>query len=1031
MGTQFDLRPNPHVAAYVRSVLRYRGASAVAVAALLSMPVLADTAPSNGASSSQPDEVLNEVVVTGQRAALESAQHLKEVSPEIVDSIVAQDIGKLPDRSVMEVLQRVPGITIDHTYRDIAGNVDPEHFQVEGAGLTIRGLSYVRSEINGRDSFTANGGRSLSFDDVPPELLAAVDVFKNPSAEQIEGGVGGLVNLRTAKPLDFADPRVSGTVGGAWGDLSRGNVKPSASVLLSDRWHTGIGEIGVLADFAYSEVLQRTDGMEGQPLFPRIASLEPTNTWIPAGQTVWVPGGGVSFRSLKFKRTREGVYTALQWRPTDGVETSLSYFSSVYKFHWDESGFFSGSNPYNVVPAPGTSFAFNPNGTLTQGTIGDTADNGLPFGDDTRSADRRSVTTDLSWDLVWHATDRLRLRTDLQLVRSNTHADDYTVGAGVNVPWESFSVNGDVPSLSLPQSYMANPANYYWGFTQDGQAMSHGKEWAWRGDADYDLGGGFFKTIGAGVRVADRNAETDLTEPGSGYQWAAVSQTWMLGWNLPTLAYMNQFPAPNTTIAFSNFLNGRVPVPPAVVFPGVSLTTGWPGSFALLQGFRTNLCQQLNPTCNYAWTPASFGQAPGAPPAGGLNKQDERTTAAYLTVGFGADIGGVPYDGNVGVRVVRTADTASGFTTMSGYSLPTQPPAGHSLGEYVPFPGFVQPVSAKNDYTDVLPSFNVRFHWRDHLQSRLAISEGMARPDFSKLQAFTTLTSGITNGVQTFTGTANGNPELKPTKAFQIDGTLEWYFAPSGSVTADVFYKHLTDVVINRVLDVPVTDAFGGSHPFTTTGPINGASGKIKGLELAYQQYYDFLPAFLRGFGTQLNFTYLDNHQTLDQPVNSPYCTSTSSAADNPNLNFNGCDTDGRTFGDLPLVNLSKYAYNAALLYDRGPLSARLAYSWRSKYLLGVNVYPVNGTNGVNTDPNSPNYGQHNVAWGLPLYADAYGELDASVFYKITANVTVGFEALNVTDSIYRELQTQHIATSTFAWYGSGRTYSVQLRATF
>src|SRR6185312_13468982 len=106
----------------------------------------------------------------------------------------------------------------------------------------------------------------------------------------------------------------------------------------------------------------RTDGMEGQPLFPRVASLEPNNTWIPAGQTVWVPGGGVSFRSLKFKRTREGVYTALQWRPTDAVETSLSYFSSQYKFHWDESGFFSGSNPYNVVPASGSNFTFNPNG---------------------------------------------------------------------------------------------------------------------------------------------------------------------------------------------------------------------------------------------------------------------------------------------------------------------------------------------------------------------------------------------------------------------------------------------------------------------------------------------------------------------------------------------------------------------------------------------------------------------------------------------------------------------------------------------
>ena len=988
-------------------------------------------ADNKSSSSSQPADVLNEVVVSGQRIALDNAQHIKENAIEIVDSIVAEDIGKLPDRSVTEVLQRVPGITVDHTYRDIGGRTDPEHFQVEGAGLSVRGLSYVRSEINGRDSFTANGGRALSFDDVPPELLAAVDVFKNPSAEQIEGGLGGVVNLRTAKPLDFSGARISGSVGGAWGDLSRGNVKPAASLLLSDRWHTGIGDIGVLADIAYSEVLQRTDGVESKAYFPRVSSLEPNNTWIPAGQTVWVPGGGASFRSLRYKRTREGLYTALQWRPTDSVETTLSYFGSAYKFHWDENAIFPGSNPYNIVPAPGNSFAFNPNGMLTQGVIAEPAEGGLPFGDDTRSANRRSVTSDLSWNLLWHPTDRFRLKTDLQLIRSNTHADDFTAATGVNVPYEAFNFNADLPSMSLPQAYMANPANYYWGFTMDGQSQSHGKEWAWREDADYQLGEGFFKSIGAGVRVAERNAETALSEPGNGYNWQAVSQTWMLGWNLPTLAYLNQFPAPTTTTSFSNFFNGRVPLPSAAVFPAVSLTTGWPGSFALLQSFRTTLCKQLDPNCNYSWTPASLVQAPGSPPTGGLNTQDEHTYAAYVNLSFGSEIGGFPYDGNVGVRVVKTASRANGYMTMSAFQIPTQPPAGHSLSEFVPFPGFIQPLSATNDYTDVLPSLNLRFHWQDHLQSRLAISEGMARPDFSQLQAFTSLGSQITNGVQSFTGTANGNPHLKPTKAFQLDGTLEWYFAQSGSVTADVFYKHLTDVVINDVFNVATTDSAGVSHEFTTTGPINGASGKIKGLELAYQQYYDFLPNVLRGLGMQANFTYIDSSQTLDHPITSAYCDSSSGGAANLGLNLNGCDTDGRTFGNLPLLNLSKYAYNLALLYDRGPVSARLAYSWRSKYLMGVNVNAANGTNGLNTDPASPNKGQQNVAWGLPLYADGYGELDASIFYNITPNITLGIQGLNLTNSIYRELEQQHIATTTFAWYDSGRTYSAQLRATF
>lgn len=107
------------------------------------------------------------VVVSGQRAALQSAQKLKQDADEVVDSIVAEDIGKLPDRSVTEILSRVVGVTMDRSMTN-----DPQHYAVEGSGIAIRGLTYVRSELNGRESFSANGGRSLSFTDVPPELMA-------------------------------------------------------------------------------------------------------------------------------------------------------------------------------------------------------------------------------------------------------------------------------------------------------------------------------------------------------------------------------------------------------------------------------------------------------------------------------------------------------------------------------------------------------------------------------------------------------------------------------------------------------------------------------------------------------------------------------------------------------------------------------------------------------------------------------------------------------------------------------------------
>jgi outer membrane receptor for ferrienterochelin and colicin len=103
------------------------------------------------------------IVVTGRSAALESAENRKKNAATIVDSVVADDAGKLPDNSITEVLQRVPGVTI---VRFAA--INPDHYSVEGSGIQIRGLSGVASRLNGREIFSANGGRSLLWGDVTP-----------------------------------------------------------------------------------------------------------------------------------------------------------------------------------------------------------------------------------------------------------------------------------------------------------------------------------------------------------------------------------------------------------------------------------------------------------------------------------------------------------------------------------------------------------------------------------------------------------------------------------------------------------------------------------------------------------------------------------------------------------------------------------------------------------------------------------------------------------------------------------------------
>jgi TonB-dependent receptor len=188
--------------------------------------------------------------VVGVRKSLASAQQIKKNADTVVDSITATDIGAFPDKSVAEALQRVPGITVSR----LQSSDDSSHFSAEPAGVLIRGLTQVRTEFNGRDSFSADAARGLNFNDISPELMAGVDSYKNQTAEMIEGGIAGTVNLRTRLPFDSKDQVISG--------LGQGQLRRPLQEdchLRIFRHHqqdgdTDFGRIGVLADYAYSHV---------------------------------------------------------------------------------------------------------------------------------------------------------------------------------------------------------------------------------------------------------------------------------------------------------------------------------------------------------------------------------------------------------------------------------------------------------------------------------------------------------------------------------------------------------------------------------------------------------------------------------------------------------------------------------------------------------------------------------------------------------------------------------------------------------
>ncbi|WP_198147345.1 TonB-dependent receptor [Gilvimarinus polysaccharolyticus] len=959
------------------SVFTPRRIIKTSVSALV-LSALGVVAPVIAQSEEGLDELLEEIVVRGQRASIQSAQTLKRDADTIVDSIVADDIGKLPDRSVTETLQRVPGVTIDH-FMSLG---DPEHFSAEGSGVAVRGLTQVRSELNGRDSFSANGGRSLSFEDVPAELMAGVDVYKNPSADMIEGGLGGTVNLRTRMPFDSDGQVVSGSVSANYGDFIK-ETDPSYSALYSNRWNTDAGEFGFLVDVAFSEISTRTDGIFNRPFFPRddIAGME--------GTTVQVPRGA-DWRSMEFNRERLGTYAAFQWRPNDEMEFYLQGFRSSYDMRWDEDAIFVQNDAYATQPAAGTSFNIDANGVFQSGSLSQEA--GIPFGADIRVSNRESITTDFSGGFKWTPSDSLEFSTDVQYTKATTESLDATIATGIDLPYIDIDLTDERPQIKANSEYLADPTNYYWAFTMPFIEDNEGDQFAWRGDVKYHFSDdGFLRFAKTGLRYTDRQA----TNINSGYHWQGVFQPWMAWWKLPGGEPMPSVDDPSqmSLNEFENFFRGDAQLPGNVYAPSSELVEGYPESFDQLHADASAYY-----LCCDDYVPADITDPSR------LNEQEEQTYAAYLTLGFGIDDLALPIDGNIGVRVVRTENVASGMLRYPE----TIVLGADGVTESQPWYQESEDISAENSYTNVLPSLNLRVTLSDELFLRFAASKAISRASFGQMQAYQSLSADKPEGVPdgefvpaddfVLTSSSSSNPLLEPMEATQFDVSLEWYFNDAGGmVHVNAFTKQIDGFIRNET----ILEQHGG-WDYTVTRPVNTGTADISGLELGWSQFFDSLPEPFDGLGLQANYTYIDS--STDVPEN---------AGSNP------VDTDGSSYGKMPFEGLSENSFNIVGMYEKGPISMRLAYNWRSEFLMSVGP---NGFNGTDRD----------ITWRLPVYNDDYGQLDGSIFYDLTDNVSLGLELNNILNSETRTIMKQNAAGDHYASYFVNDTrYALTLRATF
>ncbi|MFS1701882.1 TonB-dependent receptor [Alteromonas sp. AMM-1] len=1077
----------------------------------------AQEAPAAQEQSSEDEEVVETIEVKGIRGNLLNAQNLKRFSDTVVDAITADDIGTLPDRSVLEAIQRLPGVSIER----FAGPDDPDHFSVEGSGAIIRGMTQTRSEFNGRDSFTANSGRGLSFQDVSPELMGGVDIYKNQTADMIEGGIGGTVSLRTRKPFD-SDGRVIAFGGDySYGDLAK-EGSPTFSGLYSDRIDLdGNGEFGFLLNYANSQLYGESHGIQSDAFVQYYArDLAGAEAFVGSDNngTVWIPNASNLLKKFD-DRKREGFASTLQWESEDEtLLATMQYVRSDASLSWHEQAVKYQGGYYNIDSRrtralDGTEFEFDDNGvfgsgTMVQGVDGWRAANGnndriirswesggrpqfgYPYQFDSRVKQTDTLVEDFSLNLEWMATDALELNADIQYIKAETSDDDVVLHTAA-FAGQYYDITGNTPTMTLLEPYFgyrdANPEVYaggvYPGFTDDPagdtnyfqdpssyylrSAMDHwersnGDSFATRLDGTYHLDSeSIFTSVQAGVRYAKR----EQTVRSTSWNWGSLAPEYTgadaAGWldTIPVDASNFEY------VDWSDFHGGGV-----ANIPGnqtIHATEAYVRS--IINGAMPYMTDSGSwvPYRNRDGVDAKYGLfTPGE-----VNFTQEENKAIYVRVNFEGN-GDTRYSGNVGLRYVkldRTADGAVTFPDLVPDFLPPESLQGAPLtgeivsnwlndqvaaGNYADLEealaadenrwigdqlnylsaserGFgndaEERLSAKTDFEMLLPSFNFKMEVADDLIARFAYSKAVALPDMGDVrnraslgnepvQAIRPISNPDpenppepgTNLVQTayvpaWTG-SGGNPFLKPMESSQYDIALEWYFADVGQLSMTYFHKDPKNYFIQGASVQEYTNPTTGlSQAVLVSSTTNGGKGKMDGVEIAYQQFYDMLPAPFDGLGIQATYTYIDASGVPNNEID---------VEDESWLGDDFTDTGIRvSLDNVPLQGQSKHTANFVAMYEKDGWSARLAYNWRSRYLLTT----------------------RDVISKAPLFYNDIGQLDGSVFYNWNENVTVGIQGTNLTNSqseTIMVLNNEGLETGR-SWFKSDRRIAFVMRANF
>ena len=914
------------------------------------------------------------IVVTGIRGALQSALNEQRTADSLVEVIQAEDIGKLPDQNLAEVLENITGVQITRT----AG---------VGTGVQIRGTNDNRTEINGVGTVGSGSGRGgINFEDVNAAIIGSVEVIKAPEAATIEGSVGGTVNLRTIRPLDIVDRILTVRAQGEYAELSD-SISPRIAASFGDNWDTGAGEIGIVLSASYAE-------QEATSFRPRVDR----DNVVPAGTAVDADGNpgpdfpflGIQFLNQElenFEYETINFAGSLEWAPSDNLTL---FFDAIYndQERRQDSSRVQGSGVSaliaNNVPDTFETIDYGSLDGVDLGSIEaaetgrivpnldvDDDDPNLRFSSDTgaRLTENQLYRAGAEWELgkltvrvegstTSSETVSPNLSTTLNFINPNLPLDgtsnDNAVPFAYDLSGGALTFGIDTSSPFAPTAaQLLDPANVVLDAVTVGSNTTENSEDAARIDLTYDTFDtfGFIESIDVGYRYNNRSST--FNEVGSGIGLSSIDDS-PRGTAFAELLVPgpdNFGDADGRELFFGNFL---------LIDPDRSFNDQQ-GTLDILQD-----ALQGAPGMRSLSDPTSSDDA--------FFQIDEETHALYGQANFA--IG--PVRGNVGMRYIETNIDSTGNTTTSGV---------------------VSQVTTSGSYSEWLPRINLIADLSDELVLRASYTEDINRPDFDALS------TSFTFGTSPNAPVEFGNPNLAPETVASYDASLSWYFAPAAVFSVGVFHKERSNLFVAQLDDAAldsngfrdITDPCEGGGIFNPVADRNVLSDQPgtgicvpllttindvgettqTGVEVAFQydlSAFEETLGFASGFGVIANYTYQEFGGG----------EATNSAASRGQAIFEAINPDiGEVTAVQGLLDFSPHAYNVTLFYEKYGISARARYTWRDAFRT------LDTAGGASL----------NSTLGFPSVTAARGQLNASISYDVTDWLNVGLEGVNLTKS--------------------------------